>query len=56
MKPHPRPIHSTRRNLATIARHLSRLILGTLGAVAVLVLYIALCWLAYAASFNPTTH
>lgn len=48
-----RPIHSTRRNLATIARHLSRFVLGALGAVAVLALYIALCWLAYAASYNP---
>lgn len=49
----PRPIHSTRRNLANLARHLSKLVLGAFGAVLVLALYIALCWLAYAASYNP---
>lgn len=48
-----KPIHSTRRNLATIARHLLRLIAATAGALVVLALYIALCWLAYAVSYNP---
>lgn len=48
---HPR----TKRHLLQITKPLARLVLGALGAVLVLALYIALCWLAYAASYNPQT-
>jgi hypothetical protein len=36
-----------------ITKPLAGLVLGALGAVLVLALYIALCWLAYAVSYNP---
>lgn len=46
---HPR----TKRHLLRILLPLSRLVLGAFGAALVLACYIAICWLAYAVSYNP---
>lgn len=48
-----RPIHSTRRNLATIARLLGTGLIDLLSLALLGASVTALIWLAYAASYNP---